>query len=144
MTHAPRITDESVLSRWLGMEITAINRGVVKERKSLSVLLGETAPQSITKMGGPYVFRKGVLAKIAEKIPNNLHKNLMLPIFFYCSADVPDSCSCPDAVAFEVFRILGEISSMRTMEKGKFWVSRAIVYDIARKYPTVIQIVMAP
>jgi len=144
MTHAPRITDESVLARWMGMELTAINRGVVKERKSLAVLLDETTPQSITKMGEPFVFRKEALAEIAERIPRNLHRNLRLPILFYCSADIQGSCSCPDAAAFEVLRILGEISPMRTMEKGKFWVSRAIVYDIARKYPTIIQIVMAP
>jgi hypothetical protein len=31
---------------------------------------------------------------------------------------------------------------MQTMEEGKFWISRAIAYAIARKYPTMIQLVM--
>jgi hypothetical protein len=58
------------------------------------------------------------------------------------SPDVPDSCWCADASAFEALMILGEISRMRTMEEGKFWFSRAISYAIARKYPTSVQLVM--
>ena len=33
MTHPPRITDESVLARWMSMEIGKINEGVVQDRK---------------------------------------------------------------------------------------------------------------
>jgi hypothetical protein len=58
------------------------------------------------------------------------------------SPDVPDSCWYADPAAFKTLMILDEISRMRTMEEGKFWVSRAIAYAIARKYPTAVQLVM--
>ena len=44
MTHPPRITDESVLARWMSMEIGKINEGVVRDRKPLSLLLDEENP----------------------------------------------------------------------------------------------------
>jgi hypothetical protein len=59
MTPPPMITDESVLTRWMTMEIGKINEGIVKERKSLSVPLAEDTPSSTTKRGEPYYFKKG-------------------------------------------------------------------------------------
>jgi len=56
MTHPPRITDESVLMRWMSMEIGRINEGVVKDRKSLSILLMEETPCAPTKKGNLYFF----------------------------------------------------------------------------------------
>ena len=74
--------------------------------------------------------------------PVSCTPRLRLPMLFFMSPDVPDSCWCADAAAFETLMILGEISRLRTMEEGKFWVSRAIAYAIARKYPTVVQLLM--
>ena len=56
MTHPPRITDESVLVRWMGLEIAKMNEGVVSHRKSLAVLLTEKDPVSVTKKGETYHF----------------------------------------------------------------------------------------
>ena len=59
MTHRPRITEESVLTRWMGMEIARINDGMVSGRKTLSSLLAEEDPMALTKAGGEYYFRNG-------------------------------------------------------------------------------------
>lgn len=142
MTHAPRITDESVLQRWIGIEVAKMNQGIVRERKRLSVLLAEETPQSVTKGGGPYSFDRSVLAALAAGLPEELHRQLRLPVFFYASPDTPDSCSCPDASALEAFQRLGEVSTLRTMQGDRFWVSRPIAYAILKKYPTAVQIVM--
>ena len=45
MTRRPRITDESVLTRWMGMEITRINDSIVAVRRSLAELLAEELEQ---------------------------------------------------------------------------------------------------
>ena len=144
MTHPPRITDESVLARWMSMEIGKINEGVVLDRKPLSLLLDEENPCATTKNGEPYFFDRTVIAVLGKKLPGELHTRLRLPMFFFMAPDVPDSCWCADAAAFETLIILGEISRLRTMENEKFWVSRAIVYAIAQKYPTAVQVVMGP
>ncbi len=142
MTHPPRITDESVLARWMSMEIGKINEGVVQDRKPLSLLLDEKIPRSTTKNGEPYFFDRNVIAALGKELPGEIHRRLRLPMLFFMSPEVPDSCWCADAAAFEALITLGEISRLRTMEGGRFWISRAIAYAIARKYPTAVQLVM--
>jgi uncharacterized protein (UPF0216 family) len=144
MTHPPRITDEAVLNRWMGLEIRRMNESIVRDRKTLSALLSEDEPASETKKGDLYRFDKSVIAALGSALPASLHTRLRLPILFFLSPDVPDSCSCPDEAAFLALRELGEISHLRTMEGGRFWVARAIAYAILREYPTAVQIVMGP
>ena len=141
MTHPPRITDESVLARWMGLEIAKMNEGVVSQRKSLAVLLTEKDPVSVTKKGEPFHFDPSVIASLGKALPEDLQRQLRLPVLFYSSPDVPDSCMCPDETALAVFQLLGEVSSLRTFEGGRFWVSRPIAYAIMKKYPTAVQIV---
>ena len=142
MTYPPRITDESVLVRWMGLEITKMNEGVVSQRKSLAVLLAEKSPVSITKKGDAYHFDPSVIATLGKALPEDLQRQLRLPVLFYSSPDVPDSCMCPDETALAALQLLGEVSTLRTFEGGRFWVSRPIAYAIMKKYPTAVQIVM--
>jgi uncharacterized protein (UPF0216 family) len=142
MTHPPRITDESVLSRWIGIEIAKMNEGLVSQRKSLFGLLTEKDPVSITKKGDTFHFDRSVIATLGKALPEDLQRQLRLPILFYSSPDTPDSCMCPDPPALAALQLLGEVSTMRTLQEGRFWVSRPIAYAIMRKYPTAVQIVM--
>ena len=142
MTHPPRITDESVLVRWMGLEIAKMNEGVVTQRKSLAVLLAEKDPVSITKKGDTFSFDPGVIATLGKALPEDLRRRLRLPILFYASPDVADSCRCPDETALAALQLLGEVSALRTFEGGQFWVSRPIAYAMMKKYPTAVQIVM--
>jgi uncharacterized protein (UPF0216 family) len=142
MTHPPRITDESVLSRWIGLEIAKMNEGLVTDRKPLAVLFSEERPSSVAKNGELYYFDKTVIGSLGMSLPEDLQRHLKLPILFYSSPDIPDSCSCPDAPALEALQLLGEVSTLRVMQGGRFWVSRPIAYAIMKKYPTAVQIVM--
>jgi hypothetical protein len=49
---------------------------------------------------------------------------------------------CPDETALAALQLLGEVSTLRTFEGGRFWVARPIAYAIMKKYPTAVQIVM--
>jgi len=142
MTYPPRITDESVLARWMGLEIAKMNEGLVTQRKSLFALLAEKDPVSVTKKGDAFHFNRSVLTTLGIALPEDVQRQLRLPILFYSSPDTPDSCMCPDPPALAALSALGEVSSMRTLQDGRFWVSRPIVYAIMRKYPTAVQIVM--
>lgn len=142
MTHAPRITDESVLQRWIGIEVRKMNQGIVNQRKRLSDLLAEETPQSVTRGGEPYYFDRAVLAALAAGLPEELHRQLRLPVFFSLSPDTPDSCPCPDEAALKAFQALGEVSTLRTMQGDRFWVAKPIAFALLKKYPTAVQIVM--
>jgi hypothetical protein len=126
----------------MGMEIGKINAGIVTSRKPLAVLLEEEVPSAMTKSEERYYFDRGAIIAFGEKLPRELHARLKLPILFFLSPDVPDSCSCSDEATFYALRHLGEISAMRTVQGGTFWVARPIVYAILKKYPTVVQIAM--
>ena len=142
MTHPPSITDESVLVRWMGLEIAKMNEGVVSQRKSPALLLSEKDPVSVTKKKEIYHFDPSVIATLGKALPEDLQRQLRLPVLFYSSPDVPDSCMCPDETALAALQVLGEVSSLRTFEGGRFWVSRPIAYAIMKKNPTAVQIVM--
>jgi uncharacterized protein (UPF0216 family) len=136
------ISDEGVMMRWMQLELGRINLGIVKDRKKLSDLLLEERPVSVTKDGKEYRFDKDTLAAFASGIPEALQRKLRLPVLFYCSADVPDSCMVTDEVVVEVLRVKNEISPLRSFENGKLWLSKPIAYAILRKYPTLFQLVL--
>jgi uncharacterized protein (UPF0216 family) len=119
-----------------------MNEGVVSQRKSLAVLLAEKDPVSVTRKGETYPFDPSVIATLGKTLPEDLQRQLRLPVLFYSSPDITDSCMCPDETALTALQLLGEVSAQRTFEGGRFWVSRPIAYAIMKKYPTAIQIVM--
>jgi uncharacterized protein (UPF0216 family) len=85
-----------------------MNEGVVSRRKSLAVLLAEKSPVSITKKGDAYHFDSFVIATLGKALPEDLQRQLRLPVLFSSSPDVPDSCRCPDETAREALHLLGE------------------------------------
>ncbi|TAJ45893.1 DUF61 family protein [Methanofollis fontis] len=142
MSYRPEITEESVLRRWMILEIGRINAGLVTERKSLARLLGEERPSATAKDGSDYRFDPAVIRDIGERLPADLHERLLLPIIFRFSPDVRDSYYLTDAVAVRALQSLGELSEQRKMRDGRLWVSNAIVFAMVRAYPTAIQIGM--
>lgn len=143
MTRRPRITEESVLTRWMGMEIARINDSVVAGRKTLALLLAEKDPKARTKGGGEYHFSRETLATLGEWLDEGTRKALNLPLIFFFSVDVRDSCYLTDETAVEALQALGDLGERRRLTDGRLWIARAIAYAIARKYPTAIQFAMA-
>ena len=143
MTRIPRITEESVLTRWMGMEVARINEGLVAERKTLASLLDEESPSAGTRGGGVHRFDREVLALLGGRLPEGIRTALRLPIVFFFDVDVRDSCYLADEAGVEALKSLGELGEGRKSSGGKLWVSRAIAFAIARRYPTVVQFAMA-
>lgn len=137
-----RISDDSVFVRWMRLELGKLNQGLVAERKNLSQLLLEEKPTSRTKAGEEYIFDKEIIETLGDKLPEEIHGKLRLPIFFFYTTQVEDSCYLNDENAVKALQILGELSEMRKFHEGKLWVGKAIVYSIMKKYPTAIQMAM--
>ncbi|NYT21590.1 MAG: DUF61 family protein [Methanomicrobiales archaeon] len=142
MTSRPSVSDDSVLMRWMALEMGKVNDGVVARRRRLSELLTEARPSSVTRDGSEFTFDRGVIKMLGENLPRTIHPRLKLPVIFFFNSTVPDSCLLTDEVALEALQILGELSRFREFSGGKLWVGRAIVYAIMRKYPTAVQIMM--
>jgi uncharacterized protein (UPF0216 family) len=138
----PELSDESVLRKWMAIEMGKINDGVVAERPRLSRLISSDCPEAVTRNGKEYRFDEATLRLLDEKLPPGLKETLKVPIIFYFDSNIADSCFLTDGVALESLQVLGELSRLRTMNEGKLWVGRAIVYSLMRKYPSVIQIMM--
>jgi len=136
------LPDESVLRRWLQLEIGRINEGMVTERKRLSVLRSEESPRTVTRRGDVYRFDPGVIRSLADALPREIHACLRLPIQFRQRIDVPDSWYLDDEVAVRALQIVGDLSPMRRMHDSRLWVSRPIAASILRKYPTAVQVVV--
>jgi len=142
MTPTPPVSDESVLMRWMALEIGRINAGVVAERKRLSALLREPKPSSVTRGGKEFAFDKSTLRLLGDRLPVSLHTRLKIPVIFYFDSTVADSFFLTDSAALEALQILGELSDLREMIGGRVWVGRAIVYAIMRKYPGAVQVMV--
>jgi uncharacterized protein (UPF0216 family) len=142
MTHRPRITEESVLTRWLGMEVARINDSIVAGRRSLADHLAEEDPKAVTRGGGEYHFSRETLATLAGRLPEGTRRTLKLPLLFFSDVDVRDSCYLTDETAVEALRALGDLGEGRRVTGGRLWIARAIAFSIARKYPTAVQFAM--
>jgi len=125
------------------MEVARINNSIVATRRSLAGLLTEEDPKAVTRRGGEYHFSRETLAALATGLPEDLRATLRLPILFLLDTDVRDSCYLADWTAVKALQVLGDLGEGRRATGGKLWVSRAIAYDIARKYPTAIQFAFA-
>ncbi|MGA2934618.1 MAG: DUF61 family protein [Methanomicrobiales archaeon] len=143
MTHRPRITEESVLTRWMGMEIARINDSVVAGHKTLAQLLAEENPKARTKGGGDHHFSRETLASLGKGLDEETWKALKLPVIFFFDMDVRDSCYLTDGIAVLALQVHGDLGEGRKLTNGRLWVARAIAYAIAKKYPTAIQFAMA-
>ncbi|MDD1661568.1 MAG: DUF61 family protein [Methanomicrobiales archaeon] len=143
MTHRPRITEEPVLSRWMGMEIARINDSIVSGRRTLAALLAEEDPTVRTKGGGEYRFSRGTLAALGERLDEGTRRELKLPLLFFFDVDVRDSCYLTDEAAVRALQALGDLGAGRRLTDGRVWVSRAIAFSIAQRYPTAVQFAMA-
>lgn len=142
MTFRPPVSDESVLVRWMALEMGRINDGVVAERKRLSDLIREEQPRSITRGGEEFAFDNSTIHLLGERLPVSLHARLKLPVIFYFDSTVQDSFLLTDEAALTALQQLGELSGMREFIAGRLWVGRAIVYTIIRNYPGMIQIMV--
>ena len=142
MSQRPSSKSEEVFLSWMRVEMGKINKSIVAQRKILAELMQEENPSSRTKAGEDYFFDRGALEELHARLPHELHGKLRLPIIFFSDNRVPDSCYINDKYALESLQILGELSKLRRMQKGKLWIGKSIAYSIMKKYPSLFQMAM--
>lgn len=134
--------DESVLRRWMSLEMGRINSGAVTARVPLYRLLEVERPVAVTRGGLEHLFDREVLRTMQRSLPVHLHSSLRLPVTFYFDMEVSNSCLLVDEWALRAFQEMGDLSRERGMVDGRVWVGRALVFALMRKYPTAVQLMM--
>ncbi|UCH88642.1 MAG: DUF61 family protein [Thermoplasmata archaeon] len=128
--------------KWINLEYRKLNQNLVARPPFLSDLLKMDRPAAQTRGGEEYVFDLRALKELAKRIPDHYHSNLRLPIFFYSSVNVADSCYLADETAVEVLKHTNDLNQLYRFREGKLWISKPLAFELANKYPTLIQFVM--
>jgi uncharacterized protein (UPF0216 family) len=73
--------------RILSKHVQALNRHLAKSRADLGSLLKEEEPKIELRDGSEHAFKREELLKLADILPEYLHKKLRLPIYIELSSD---------------------------------------------------------
>jgi uncharacterized protein (UPF0216 family) len=73
--------------RILSKQVQALNRHLAKSRTDLKSLLKDEKPKIIQRDGNEHDFKREELSKLADILPQHLHKRLRLPIYIELSSD---------------------------------------------------------
>lgn len=130
--------NESAMEKWFKFEMSKVNSGIVIKKKPLSELVLEETPKTETKDGSVFYFNKNTLSKLQDTLPTDMH-SLRLPISFYTSLDVTGSAYIADKPSFEALKVMGEFPKVAELIEGKCWLSKILVMDMIKRWPTLIQ-----
>jgi uncharacterized protein (UPF0216 family) len=136
------IKESGTMEKWINLEFRKLNQSLVRPQPTLFELLSMEVPKAESRDGGEYTFDRDALKRFAEAVPENYHKRLKLPIFFFKDTKVIDSCYLIDNTAVEVLKITGDLNDMYRFREKKLWLGRPLAYEIGNKYPTLVQFVV--
>ena len=131
---------ESAMEKWFKFEMARLNSGIVTKKKALSELVGAETPKTEAKDGSVFYFNKDALLRLEKELPDELH-SIMLPISFYTSLDVRGNAYIADRASLVVLKHLGEIPNDAELMDGRYWLGKALVPDMMKRRPTIIQFV---
>jgi uncharacterized protein (UPF0216 family) len=124
------------------MEYRKLNQNTVANPIRLEELLKMPKPAAVTRGGEEYLFDTDTLHRFSEKVPTDLYKRLRLPIIFFTDTRIADSCYLADKHAFEALTKSGDLNPLYRLRDGKLWLSKPLAFDLANKYPTLVQFVV--
>lgn len=130
------------MEKWLKFEFQNLNKNLVKKQILLADLLRMDVPKTVTRDGEKYFFDITSLERFSKAIPAIYQRKLLLPILFYKDLRVKDSCFLSDDIAIKALQKTNDLDPLYQTSENKFWMSRPIAHDIARKYPTLFQFVI--
>jgi uncharacterized protein (UPF0216 family) len=132
--------NESAMEKWFKFEMSKVNSGIVINKKPLSELVLEDKPKTETRDGSVFYFNKDAISKLQGTLPTDMH-SLKLPISFYTSLDVAGSAYIADKPSFMALKAMGEFPKVAELVEGKYWLSKILVTDMIKRWPTLIQFV---
>ena len=132
--------NESAMKKWFKFEMARLNSGIVIKKKALRELVKEESPKTEAKDKSVYYFNRDALLRLKNELPEDMY-SIMLPISFYTTLDVRGSVYVADKSSLLVLRSLGEVPEDTELIEGRCWMSKALVMDMMRKWPTIFQFV---
>jgi uncharacterized protein (UPF0216 family) len=130
------------LEKWISLETRAMNKNIVARQQPLSQLMEMESPFAETRGGDEHRFDRSSLENLASNLPDEIIEKLKIPIFFYFSVKVSDSCYLTDENAFLALKATNDLNPMYRFREGKLWISKPIAFEIHNKYPTLVQFVV--
>ncbi len=123
---------DGILTNLLKTELSSINRGIVKKRKSLAKLLKDPV---LKEADSTIELDKNMLEKVAEKLTSPAFEALF-PVTIY----LPSGTSEGYVTGKKEAKTADELGAGGVSRKGKYWIQKYRAKSLSRKYPGLFQI----
>ena len=132
--------NEKVMERWMALELADLGRSMVVKRQTVSTLLMMDEPKVINRAGEEHIIDWSVLRRIGDILREGEMERLMIPITFHSDLEVEQSLFLDDELAVDTLKRLDVLNPLYEFRKGRLWISHALVVEMKKGLPTVIQI----
>ena len=120
------------LSTLLKTELSSINRGIIKRRKSLA----ELVKNPVFEEGDTTIkLDKNILEEIAQKLTSP-SSEVLLPVTIYLPSGTSEGYITGEREA----KTADELGAGGISRRGKYWVQKYRAKSLSRKYPGLFQI----
>ena len=126
------VDEDGVLKNLLKSELSSVNRGIIKKRKSLAKLLKDP----VFKEGGSTVeLDKATLEEVKEKLSSPASV-----VFFPVTVYLPSGTSEGYITGEREAKTAGELGAGGVSREGKYWIQKYRARSMFRKYQGLFQI----
>jgi len=124
--------EDGVLKNLLKTELSSINRGIIKKRRSLAELLKEP----VFEEGDATIeLDKNVLEGVARKLTSP-SSEVLFPVTIYLPSGTSEGYITGEREA----KTADELGAGGILRGGKYWVQKYRAKSLSRKYPGLFQI----
>ncbi len=128
------------IDRWISFEMGRLNAGLVVDKKSLSRLLAEPHPASVTREGDEHPIEREVLDRFAHVLSRDEADALRLPITLVVRGDWEDSALLTDELAAKALRAVEKFDRAFPFRDGRMVVPHSLAVDIVRRSGGAVQL----
>lgn len=121
-----------ILTNLLKTELSSINRGIIKRRKSLA----ELVKNPVFEEGDTTIkLDKNILEEIAQKLTSP-SSEVLLPVTIYLPSGTSEGYITGEREA----KTADELGAGGISRRGKYWVQKYRAKSLSRKYPGLFQL----
>jgi len=124
----------------MALELAGLGSSMVVKRQTVSKLLGMDEPKVINRAKEAHIIDGSVLRRIGDVLSEGEMERLRIPITFHSDLEVEQSLFLDDELAVDTLKRLDVLNPLYEFRNGRLWISHALVLELKKRLPTVIQI----